>query len=193
MLRITFHLPTWRGDRGGRGGEGKSCTQSVFISRTTASGFQLAKICLFAGAFHRWLRTEGLEDGSLTQLLIWGCPNSLSPFVTPPPRYPFGPQTFTLIGQFMFSPTACQWGCQLLLFSLPPLPVPLRCWRLCFRESLKRFFCSLSRQQSLLTSLLSYLGTCCQLLSAHNQLRWITLQWDANLHIAKLVPHASHS
>lgn len=50
-------------------------------------------------------------------------------------------------------------------FSASPL-LPPYCWRLGLRESLREFFFSLSRQQPLLTSLCSYLGTCCQLFLA---------------------------
>lgn len=50
--------------------------------------------------------------------------------------------------------------------SLPPADAPLP-GRPCFTESFKqKFFCSLSRQQSVLTALCSYLGTCCRLLPA---------------------------
>ena len=56
----------------------------------------------------------------------------------------------------------------------------------CFRETWKQFSCCLSRQQALLTSLCSYLVTCCQLLSAQSQLRRILLQWVTNLQKAKL-------
>lgn len=72
--------------------------------------------------------------------------------------------------------------------SRPPCWCPFARWRLCFREPLKQFFCSLSRQLPLLTSLCSYLDTCCQLLSAHNQPRRIMLQWAASLHVVNLSP-----
>ena len=66
-------------------------------------------------------------------------------------------------------------------FSLPPADAPLL-GRPCCRESLKqKLFYLLSRQQSLLTALCSYLDACCQLLAAQSQLRWITLQWATDL------------
>lgn len=123
----------------------------------------------------------------------WGCPTSLSPFISSPPRLIFGPQAFALNGQslcFLQLLVSEAVGCGCCSASLP---MPLAAGGCASGSPLKQFFCSLSRQQSLLTSLCSYLGTCCQLLSAHNQLRWIMLQWAANLHVTKLVPQTSHS
>ena len=148
---------------------------------------QEIKIHLCVGAFRLEICMEHLEDGSLL-------PHSLSfeavqrphhYFWLPSPRLKFAPQTFTLNSQFTFSPVFHQRGCQLRSFSASLL-MPLCYWRLCFRESLKQFFCCFSRQLSLLTSLCSYLVTCCQLLSAQNQLRRILLQWATNLQKTKL-------
>lgn len=58
--------------------------------------------------------------------------------------------------------------------SFSVLPLRPLCWLWAgFPESLKQFS-SHSRPQSLLTSPSSYLGTCCQLLSVHDQLRQIS-------------------
>lgn len=104
------------------------------------------------------------------------------------------------MANWCFFPTLCQETVSCRCFSVS-LPMPLCCWMLCFREPLKQFFYPLSfreplkqffyplsRQQSLLTSLCSHSCTCCQLLSAHNQPKWIMLQWASNLHKAKWVP-----
>lgn len=92
-----------------------------------------------------------------------------------PFRLIFGPRTFTLNSQFTFSAVAHQRGCLLRSFSASLLmPLVLEA---VLSGVLKAILLLFQQATVPLTSLCSYLVTCCQLLSAHNQLRWILSQW----------------
>lgn len=122
-LGITTHLPK-------QGVEGVKCCPRV-CSPSKNQGFQEARLQL-ANICHWWcLSPLTLPEGvggwvSSHTTFFWGCPESLSPFITPSLQLKLGPQAFTLSSQFMFSPTAGPRDCQLpLALCLPACRCPL--------------------------------------------------------------------